>query len=84
MADPTIESFLIAGKVSNLRREIGKEEVWTILSKVQSGEMESVMMEELKNKKANTLGTVHYDSEVGKAGLMGTPLDRGEVAEDVR
>jgi len=84
VADPTIESFLIADKVSNFCREIGKEEVWTILSKVQSGEMKSVMMEELKNKKANTLGTVYYDSEVGKAGLMGTPLDRGEAAEDVR
>jgi CO dehydrogenase maturation factor len=84
VTDPTYESFLIAEKVSNFSREMGKEQVWAILNKVQSEEMQSVMQEELKNKKVNTIGTVLYDSEIIKAGLKGLPFTKFRALEDVR
>jgi CO dehydrogenase maturation factor len=74
VADPTVESFLIAEKVSNLCREMEKKNVWAVLNKVQSKEMELLMMEELRTRKANILGIVHYDSQVGQAGLVGREL----------
>jgi CO dehydrogenase maturation factor len=84
VADPTFESFLIAEKVSGFCRDMGKEMAWAILNKVQSEEIESVMIDELKKKKANTIGKVHYDPEIGKTGLMGTSLGKCEALEDVR
>ncbi len=84
VADPTFESFLIAEKVSDFCGEMGKEMAWTILNKVQSEEMESVMIDELKKKKANIIGKVHYDPEIGKMGLMGTSLGKCEALEDVK
>jgi CO dehydrogenase maturation factor len=84
VADPTFESFLIAEKVSGFCRDMGKEMAWAIVNKVQSEETESVMIDELKKKKANTIGKVHHDPEIGKTGLMGTSLGKCEALEDVR
>lgn len=49
--DPTFESFLIAEKVNKLCRSMGIKKVWSILNKVQSEEMESLMVKELKKEK---------------------------------
>lgn len=84
IADPIYESFSIAEKVLKLCSEMGIEKVCTILNKVQSKNIESVMTEELKKRNVKILGVVHYDQEIVKAGLMGTPLDRSEAAENVR
>jgi len=84
ITDPTFESFSIAEKVAKLCSEMDIERVWTILNKVQSKELESLMIEALKKKKVEILGLVHYDPEILKAGLMGTPLGRCEAAEDVK
>ncbi|MCF6148724.1 MAG: adenylyl-sulfate kinase [Candidatus Kuenenia sp.] len=84
VVDPTFESFLIAEKVFHFCKELGKEMAWTILNKVQSEEMESVMIDELKKKKTGIIGTVHYDSGIGKTGLMGTALGKCEALEEVK
>ncbi len=86
VTDPTCESFLIAEKVTNLSREmgLGHKQVWAILNKVQSKEMQSMMLKELKNKKVNSLGTVFYDSEIINAGLMGIPFAQYKALGDAR
>lgn len=84
VADPNAESFFIAEKVSNLCREMEKKKIWIVMSKVRSEEMESIMTKELKKRKANIVGIVHYDSEVEKAGLMGTPIGKCKASDDVK
>ena len=84
VADPTFESFSIAEKVAKLCRQMAIQRVWTILNKVQSKELESVMVHGLKNKEVEILGAVHYDPEILKAGLMGTHLGKCGAIEDVR
>jgi CO dehydrogenase maturation factor len=84
VADPTYESILIAEKVNNFSREMGKRMVWAILNKVQSEEMHAVMQEELNKKGVNIIGTLHFDHELIDAGLMGRPLVQHVVSEDVR
>ncbi|MBE9522938.1 MAG: hypothetical protein IME95_07085 [Proteobacteria bacterium] len=84
IVDPTFESFSIAEKVVNLSRALGTEKVWTILNRVQSGEMESIMLGELKERKAETLGVVHYDADIVKAGLTGTSLGKSKALEDIK
>jgi CO dehydrogenase maturation factor len=83
VVDPTFESLLIAEKVPDLCRQMGKARVWTILNKFQSGEMESMMMGDLRKKKINILGTIRYDPEILKAGLKGATLGKPKALEDV-
>jgi CO dehydrogenase maturation factor len=82
--DPTFESFLIAEKVNKLCRSMGIKKVWSILNKVQSEEMESLMVKELKKRKVKILGSVHDDPALMKTSLSGTPLGECKDREDIR
>jgi CO dehydrogenase maturation factor len=84
IADPTYESCSIAEKVAKLCGEMGINKVYTILNKVQSKNIETVMAEEMKKRKVGILGVMQYDQDILKAGLMGTPLDKCEAAKDVK
>jgi CO dehydrogenase maturation factor len=84
VSDPTFESFLIAEKVDKLCRAMGTKKVWSILNKVQSEEMESLMVKELKKRKVKILGSVYDDPALIKASLSGTPLDGCKAIEDIR
>ncbi len=84
MTDPTFESLLIAEKVTHLCSQMGKARPWTLLNKVQTKEMESIMVGELKKKKIESLGVVHFDDELIKAGLMGTQLGKNKAREDMK
>jgi len=83
VVDPTFESFMIAGKVSALCRSLGIKRVWAVLNKVPSQVTETLMINELKKENIKILGTVYEDTEVMKAGLMGTPLLKSRAMEDV-
>lgn len=84
VVDPTYESFMVAEKVAEFSGGIGVKEVWAILNKVHSREVESLMTKELQQRKLRILGSVHQDPELEKAGLMGTPLDKSTASDDVK
>ena len=84
VVDPTFESLLIAEKVSLICSRMGKERIWTILNKVQSEEMESIMQDELEKKKIQTLGVVRFDDELMLAGLMGLQIRKSMALEDMK
>ena len=71
-------------KVVDLCSQIGKTRVWTILNKIQTKEMESIMREELKKKKIESLRVVHFDDELIKVGLMGTQLRESRATDIVK
>jgi CO dehydrogenase maturation factor len=82
--DPTYESLLIAEKVNNLSREMGKQSIWAILNKVQSEEMQSLMQEELRKKDVKIIGTLHFDHTLINAGLMGLALEEHMASGDIQ
>jgi CO dehydrogenase maturation factor len=84
VVDPTFESFLIAKQVVKLCTSLKIRRVRAILNKVQSDEMNSVMMEELKKRKVKAIGSVYQDKEVVKSGLEGTSLGKCEALHDVK
>ncbi len=84
--DPTLESISIANRVNNFCREMRMKNFWLILNKIESEEIESKMMERLRELKAKVIGVVHCDREVVKAGLegsLGKCKALGEVKEIV-
>jgi CO dehydrogenase maturation factor len=84
IVDPAFESFLIAEKVVKFCKALGIGKVWAILNKVQSEEMRSVMMEELRKVDVKTIGSVHLDHAIVRAGLAGTSLGKCEASGEVR
>jgi CO dehydrogenase maturation factor len=84
VVDPTFESLLIAEKISHFCSGIEKTRVWTILNKVQSKDMESIMLSELKKKKIETLGVVHFDDELMNAGLRGSQIGKSKAQDDMK
>lgn len=84
VVDPTFESLLIAEKITDLCAQMGKVRVWTVLNKVQTKEMELTMRGELKKKNIETLGVVHFDNELIKAGLMGSQLCASKAYDDMK
>ena len=84
VTDPTFESLMIAGKITDLCSQMGKARALVVLNKVQTKEMESMMRGELKKKKIDILGVVHFDEELVKAGLMGSQISESKAKVDMK
>jgi CO dehydrogenase maturation factor len=84
VVDPTYESLAIVEKAAKLSREMGIERVCAVLNRVQSKEIESLMMNGLTDNEVGILGTIHYDTGLMKAGLTGASIRDCDAAAEVR
>jgi CO dehydrogenase maturation factor len=71
IVDPTFESFVIAEIVAKMSSYLGDKNVWAILNKVDSKEIELIMQNSLKKREVNYLGSIDFDKEIYKAGFEG-------------
>lgn len=62
---------------------MGKVPVRIILNKVQKKEMEILMRDELKKKKIDAFGIVHFDENLIQAGLSGTQVRKTKARNDM-
>ncbi|KAA3609225.1 MAG: adenylyl-sulfate kinase [Calditrichaeota bacterium] len=83
VVDPTYESFTIAERVTKICNLMGIERVWVIINAVQSEFMKSTMIKELRKKKTEIFGSITYDHEIAKAGLMGDAIDGSKAKNDI-
>jgi len=79
VVDPTFESIFVAERVKRFAGQMGKGRVWTILNKIRTREIESIVSNELRERDINILGTVNYDPEIELSGLMGTKFEKSEA-----
>jgi CO dehydrogenase nickel-insertion accessory protein CooC1 len=56
---------------------------WTILNKVDSLKMESLMREKLKERGIEPIGSIYYDPEVSRSFLEGIHLKESGAKKDV-
>ena len=56
---------------------------WSILNKVDSPEIESIMKEKLNEKGIEPIGSIHYDPEISRSFLEGIPLESNVAKEDI-
>lgn len=81
--DPTLESLSIAKRIESFCRDSKLQEFQLILNKVDSKEMESIMMEKLGDLKSRVLGSVPYDPKLVQRELSGGALLTGEGHEEI-
>jgi CO dehydrogenase maturation factor len=74
VVDPTFESFLIAEIVNRMSLAMGNKNVWAILNKVDSKEMDAIMQNALKKRGVDYLGSISFDKKIHKAGLEGKKI----------
>ena len=61
----------------------GNKNVWAILNKVDSEEMDLIMQNSLKKRGVNYLGSVDYDKVIQKAGLEGTVIPQCKAEKQI-
>ncbi len=81
--DCTLESVSIAKKIAEFCQEAGIKNLWLILNKIESEEMESMMMDKLANLREKVIGSISYDQELIKTGLSGSALGECKTLKEV-
>ena len=81
--DPTLESISIAKRVISFCRAMKMENCWFILNKIESGEIEDIIMKKLGKLETKVIGVVPCDPEVIKASLRGS-LGQCRAKEEVK
>ena len=83
VVDPSFESIIIAERVSKISAEMEIGDVWAVLNKVTSEELEAKFREELAKRDIPVIGSVHYDPEIFEADLDGRPVRGSRAAADL-
>ena len=83
VVDSTLESVSIAKRAAKFCQEAGLKDFWLILNKVESRELESMLMDKLADLQDRVIGSVSFDRELIKAGLSGKALGECKELEDV-
>jgi CO dehydrogenase maturation factor len=81
--DCTRESVSIARRIHGFATEMGTDNAWFVLNKVESQEMSDRMMDLLGELSDKVIGTVPYITDLVKAALSGHPIDEHLAAKHV-
>ena len=84
LVEPSFESFLLADKASRLATGMGVPiNVWAILNKISSTEMENDLRERLAGRNMRVAGVIHYDEQLYKDCWIGKPLGNSPAKSEV-
>jgi len=84
VVEPSFESLQLAEKVHSLSAGIGIKNIRAILNKVQSDEIASKLESELVKRSIDTIGCIHYDTEIFHSCLEGLSLANGSAGQEIR
>jgi len=81
--DYTLESVSIAKRIAEFCQEAGIKNLWFILNKIGSEEVESMLMDKLVALHDKVIGSISYDQELIMVGLSGNTLGECKALEEV-
>jgi CO dehydrogenase maturation factor len=84
VVEPSFESLQLAERVNSLSTGIGIKNIRAILNKVPSDEIASKLESELVKRSIDTVGCIHYDTEIFHSCLEGLSLANGSAGEEMR
>jgi len=79
VTEPSLDSIELAKKMNALAADVELENVWTILNKVTSQDLERRLREELEEVGLSVVGSLGYDAEIQRSGLEGRPIESAEA-----
>jgi CO dehydrogenase maturation factor len=81
--EPSIDSLEIAEKIDEMSAKIEIADVWVILNKIASNEVEIKLKNYLNERDINVIGTIHQDQEIFMSCLEGRPVSGSVAGGDV-
>jgi len=84
LVEPTFESMALAEKVSYMADGIGVGNVFAVLNKVPSKDIETVILNKLDDLKIKSIGTIYFSLPVTEAAFKGLPPGESGAKENVR
>ncbi len=85
VVEPSFESMSLAEKIVYMAEGMGIDRAGAILNKVTSDTIKEKMMDEMKRRSVQVLGTIHFDGDIQDAGFYGRPSGdtraKAEVSE---
>mgnify|MGYP000067652213 CR=1 FL=1 len=84
VVEPSFESLQLAERVNNLSVGIGIKNIRAVLSKIPSDEIASRLESELVKSSIDTIGCIHYDTEIFHSSLEGVSLANGSAGKEIR
>jgi CO dehydrogenase maturation factor len=81
--DCTRESVSIARRIQGFAAEMGTDNAWFVLNKIESQDMSDQMMDLLGELREKVIGSVPYVTDLVKAALSGRPIDEHMAARHV-
>ncbi|MFC1896690.1 P-loop NTPase [Thermodesulfobacteriota bacterium] len=84
LVEPSFESIALAGKINFLAQSCGVQEIWAVLNKVTSEEVDHKLKDELAKRNINTLGAIPHDEQISISCLAGGVLNGPAAKEKVR
>ena len=83
VVEPSFESMALAEKIVYMAEGMGINRAGALLNKVPSEAIQEKMIKELEKRNVQTLGTIHFDPKVQKAGFEGIPPVPSKAGEEI-
>jgi CO dehydrogenase maturation factor len=81
IVEPSLDSLEIAERIRNLSSQIYIADVWVILNKTTSEEIDARLTDYLDKKDISVIGSIRHNQEIFESCLEGRPI-RGRVAAE--
>ena len=81
--DPTLESLAIAERINSFCRESEMQNFWFILNKIDSREMDALMMKKMGELHSKIVGSVSFEPQLAKMELEGRRPISGVLHKDI-
>jgi len=83
VVDPTWDSIELTVRIQRMFKELGYNNFFAVLNKIQNLNMEDLLTSELEKRKVNVLGSVRYDPVIQISTLEGFTLKSSLAKEDI-
>jgi CO dehydrogenase maturation factor len=84
VVDPSYESLELAERIHTLAKEVGMTNLWTVLNRINSSEIQLRLEKILSDKGIQVLGSIRYDPAIFQSGLEGRAVTGEQAAEDIQ
>lgn len=84
VVEPSFESIALAAKINVLGQASGVKDIWAILNKIPSPQIEGMLRDELAKRGVRVIGSVRYDCQLSEECLQGRMLGESEAKQDIR
>jgi len=84
VVEPSMESVNVAERIYRFASGLGIKNIWGVLNKIPSEAVASKLQVELEKRRIETVGCIHFDSDVSSFGMEGTLPPQGKARSDAK